>query len=640
MTITARSLLRRSRKELDKLFSESPLGAIPEDEGAGTMIVCPGGFVAGFLAWVTRWFRWQGMVFSPTEKCAHNFVTPFGIKAFKANVYEGESRFDGRPCIAIDYSNTSFLAKHIRGELRLVAPNLYLGQAYWGERATPLAKFAISYQFQPARKTWRRIWSTAAIVALVFLCYMAVRLGSDETHEYADLEDHFKFGSTGGERESGFPYWMWKAFPTLFPEFLPYPEEGLASFGFIMDPNRPHDADLPVGVSKRKVQGIDRVFLNCAVCHVGTVRDTPGSSPRIITGMPANSLDLQGFERFLFDCATSEKFSSARFAAEMKRLGTTDDLINRAILRVIAVNIARERILLLRDRFKFMDRAPDTGPGRVDTFNPPKVLINFRMDLLPEREWIGTCDLPSLWFQAKREGMWLHWDGNNNSVQERNRSASFGTGATPVTLDRESMKRMEDYIATAAPPAYPYPIDAQLAAEGAPIYAKYCADCHGASGTDFSGAFVGKVTLIDEIGTDRHRLDSYTEDLCANQNLLYAGYSDDRFRNFRKTHGYANSPLDGVWLRAPYLHNGSVPNLRELLEPAEKRSRVFYRGYDVFDRKNVGFVSTVAEEDGKRFFVFDTAVPGNGNQGHEGQAYGTELSDEEKDAIVEFLKTF
>jgi hypothetical protein len=99
-------------------------------------------------------------------------------------------------------------------------------------------------------------------------------------------------------------------------------------------------------------------------------------------------------------------------------------------------------------------------------------------------------------------------------------------------------------------------------------------------------------------------------------------------------------PLDGIWLRAPYLHNGSVPTLRDLLEPAERRPKTFYRGYDVFDWGKVGFVSSVGEERGRKFFRFDTLVEGNSNAGHDGAAYGTELSDADKNAIVEFMKTF
>ena len=137
--------------------------------------------------------------------------------------------------------------------------------------------------------------------------------------------------------------------------------------------------------------------------------------------------------------------------------------------------------------------------------------------------------------------------------------------------------------------------------------------------------------------------------MAVNQSTLYAGYEKDwgfdqpypqRFSHFRKTNGYANSPLDGIWLRAPYLHNGSVPNLRELLEPASKRTRKFYRGNDVYDPQNVGFVSNIPEQDGRIFYLFDTDKPGNGNGGHEGKQYGTDLLPAEKQALLEYLKTF
>jgi len=89
-------------------------------------------------------------------------------------------------------------------------------------------------------------------------------------------------------------------------------------------------------------------------------------------------------------------------------------------------------------------------------------------------------------------------------------------------------------------------------------------------------------------------------------------------------------------LRSPYLHNGSVPTLRDLLEVPDQRPKVFFRGYDVYDQQRVGFRSDVSEEGGKPFFRYDTAVPGNGNGGH---LYGTEMPPEEKDDLVEYMKT-
>jgi len=181
---------------------------------------------------------------------------------------------------------------------------------------------------------------------------------------------------------------------------------------------------------------------------------------------------------------------------------------------------------------------------------------------------------------------------------------------------------------------------------------------------------VGQVTPIAAIGTDPCRLDNYTTPLAQAQNTFYAGFPDERFHRFRKTWGYANMPLDGLWLRAPYLHNGSVPSVRDLLEPSDRRPAVFYRGNDVIDPVRLGFVSDVAEEDGHAYFRFETRCiedarnggvcsfatnprnlypehrcivspwAGNGNRGHEGEAYGTELSAADKDALVEYLKTF
>jgi hypothetical protein len=294
---------------------------------------------------------------------------------------------------------------------------------------------------------------------------------------------------------------------------------------------------------------------------------------------------------------------------------------------------------MLAGRFAWTDQQYDWGPGRVDTFNAAKVLFNFPLDALPEHEQNAASDFPSIWYQGPRKGMQLHWDGNNTLVEERNKSAAFGTGTTPPTIDVKAIGRIEDWLLSKEAPKYPYPIDQDKAQRGAPVYKAYCAACHGAGARDFSGEYVGKVTPIEEIRTDRHRLDSYSYDLSVNQSTLYAGYPW-RFSHFRKTFGYANMPLDGVWLRAPYLHNGSVPTLRDLFEPSARRPASFYRGYDVYDPIKVGFVTSVAEENGTKYFKYETKVPGNGNGGHEGKRFGTELSEDEKEALVEYLKTF
>ena len=478
------------------------------------------------------------------------------------------------------------------------------------------------------------------LVVAAAVIYGVARFGVDRAVEYADREGRFKYGSTGGERASGFPFWIWQVLPDVCADKVPGPG-GYAALGMLYEPGK----DLPIGVSKRRVTGMDRVFLNCAACHTSTVRDTPESEPRIVLGMPANTFDLMQFKNFFFECAGDARFSpefiipaidAARKKAGQSRL----HFLDRRLIYPAAIYIMRDRLLMLKGRFVFSDRQPAWGPGRVDTFNSAKAVFNYRWDKIDPRELIGTSDFPSIWNQGPRRGMQLHWDGNNTVMEERNRSAAFGTGTTPPTIDHASLERIENDLLDFKPPAYPYPIDDKLVARGAPIYKTYCAECHGASGTDFTGELVGKVTPIEEIGTDSWRLDSYTYDLAANQGALYAGYEQHRFKNFRKTYGYANAPLDGLWLRAPYLHNGSVPTLHDLLEPSSNRPTLFYRGYDVYDPVKVGFQTHVAAEGKRHYFLFDTTVSGNGNHGHEGERYGTELTDEDKLALIEYLKTF
>ncbi len=281
----------------------------------------------------------------------------------------------------------------------------------------------------------------------------------------------------------------------------------------------------------------------------------------------------------------------------------------------------------LAQSFTWFDRRPPQGPGRVDTFNPYKVFFGFNMAADTS---IGTADLPPLFDQKSREGLQLHWDGNNDSVTERNKSAAIGAGASEDSLDLPAMKRIEDWIWTLKPPSFPAErVDTAKAEAGGALYARYCASCH-----QIGGEHTGHVIPLAEIGTDPERVNSFTPALAVKMNTLGQG-RPWKFTHFRKTNGYAAMPLDGVWLRAPYLHNGSVPTLRDLLTRPEDRPTVFWRGYDVYDWANVGFVSTgpEAEHEG---FRFDTSVRGNSNSGH---AYGTDLKPAEKDQLIEYLKT-
>ncbi|MDX2427869.1 MAG: hypothetical protein QNK22_04190 [Xanthomonadales bacterium] len=574
-------------------------------------------------------------------------------------------------------------------------------------------------------------WVTfIAVITVVVLggTYTLWRLADDRPVTYESDIEHFKYGSTGGERGwklqfgFGIPYWMWIALPELMPELLPdgKPGQGLTSLGLIYEDDRNPMFDLPIGTSMRRVQGIDRVYLNCAMCHTGSVRETPDSRRQIVLGMPSNTVDLGAFAIFLDAAAKSRRFRDRDVMAKIAELEQQRDkwlesdssakqryqpatlsFIDRMIFRWVGTMAMRDQLLSFMGRLSFIDFST-AGPGRVDTWNAPKALLGF--DMYGERvdagELHGNVDFPSIWNQSARRGMNLHWDGNQCSTDERNLSAAFGTGATPTTLDKEKLIRVANWLWDQAKPI-PFPtgrIDTSQLLRGKQLYDEYCWQCHGNSEPPFhlagDSSRVGQVEPIAGIATDRSHLDSYTPELATNQNTIYAGFPEKgeeyclqyqqsicdpnvpdeefeklrarflkdcypaRFSHFRKTFGYANGPLDGIWLRAPYLHNGSVPDLKSLLEPARNRPVIFYTAYDVYDYDRVGFVTrplcpsgemvdwclaadsaelSVPDGSGWRF---DTRLPGNGNHGHEGAEYGTELSAEDKQALLEYLKSF
>jgi hypothetical protein len=98
---------------------------------------------------------------------------------------------------------------------------------------------------------------------------------------------------------------------------------------------------------------------------------------------------------------------------------------------------------------------------------------------------------------------------------------------------------------------------------------------------------------------------------------------------------YKARPHNGVWASAPYLHNGSVPTLAELLKKPEERAKTFFVGTRQFDPVDVG-QKNVPEEGGVQYFNFDTSLRGNSNTGH---PYGTDLMEEEKRQLIEYMKT-
>lgn len=462
-----------------------------------------------------------------------------------------------------------------------------------------------------------RLVSLAALV-------LALALASAPSAAQDDIVTHFKYGSVGTEVSVGIPAPIFRVLPVLFADKLPNrPGQGYERVGFVIEPNAPRGR--PIGTTYVE-ERVPLVGLNCATCHVGTVRESPTAPRQIVLGMPAHQMDLQGYANFLTACAQDPRFEAGTLLEAIRKQDPEFGFLDGLVYRFLVIKRTRDGILERAEQNAWFKDRPPQGPGRVDTFNPYKRMFGF--DLKADTS-VGTADLPPLFNQRPRQGLWLHWDGNNDRVEERNKSAAIGAGATPESLDLASLDRIAQWALDLKPPPFPAARVNQARVEpGRRIYETACAQCHA-----FGASRVGQVSPVSEVGTDPERVQSFTAELAARMNTLGAG-TPWQFSHFRKTEGYANMPLDGVWLRAPYLHNGSVPTLRALLFP-EERPAVFYRGYDVYDFDRVGFVAegAEAEQGGVRF---DTSLRGNGNGGH---LYGRDLPAADREALIEYLKT-
>jgi hypothetical protein len=461
---------------------------------------------------------------------------------------------------------------------------------------------------------------------------------------FADEGERFKYGSIGAENTRGIPYWIWVVLPRVFPDLVPG-AGGYKAFGVVWEPGQ----EIPVGFSKKTI-GFPRIANNCAICHVGTWRSGPSDLPHVVVGAPAHTSNLQSMIRFLTACAADPRFNADTLLAQIER-ETKLSMVDKLIYRFGLIPLTRSALQKQATQMAWMNRPgwPDWGKGRDDPMN----LTKYFMTSQPVDNTTGQADFPSVWNLKVRsgDGLFLNWSCDTPAVISVLIDSALGLGAAPdptVPLDTLNwkfrrrawfltrMSELDAYLSDLAPPAYPFPVDAALAARGKLIYAGApggppgkCASCHTPG-----QAHTNRLIPIADIGTDRNRLDTWNQSAAdqANEKVKEIGITRP---NMVKQQGYQSPPLDGLWMRAPYLHNGSVPTLSDLLAPEKDRPATFYRGYDVYDPVKVGFVTSGAAAS-REGWMEDTSVRGNGSQGH---TYGTELSEDDKLALLEYLKT-
>jgi mono/diheme cytochrome c family protein len=265
--------------------------------------------------------------------------------------------------------------------------------------------------------------------------------------------------------------------------------------------------------------------------------------------------------------------------------------------------------------------------------------LNLRRDLVVPAMLHNDVDAPPFWNVRRKKR--IYTDGF--AVKSHRVLLQF------VMLPRNSGETLrgweEDFrdilawIESLEAPAWPWAIERPLAASGRVAFERTCARCHGTYGENAS--YPDKIVPIEEVQTDSARLRSLTIE---HRRKMQEGWFGDYGREpyIVDPRGYAAPPLNGIWASAPYLHNGSVPTLWHLMHP-EERPTVWSRTEEGYDRNRVGLevtsfekVPESAKTPAQKREYFDTRLPGKSAAGH---PFVNELSDDEKRAVIEYLKT-
>lgn len=526
---------------------------------------------------------------------------------------------------------------------------------------------------------------------LALLCLISCATSTDEFpakesrqksagHEMAQVPswsrqdlDFFLHGSMGTEVV---PEAVLRAFIRIYPDLFPSPD--LSHFGLIPDST----FGWPVGFSRRPVThlgGLSAVGLNCASCHVGEITPISGGRPVRVLGMTAHfdaeayfgavtvatfrTADPSNMKRFLAAYLSltdpaggdqAQEFLRTEWQRQEQRIvaaitadpsGSKDPGV---LHQIVAADLRLDHKLLsagtdlsalahsflklfhnMRAVLHIPDQPPEklppaSGPGRNDAFGLlSAVLFGAPQPYAPVKYGL-------VWNVKKRH--WVHWDGNTQSPIGRNLLASLGLGAPLLgkrgDLDFALVKRQTDLSERIHSPRYPFTIDAAAAKRGAAHYQARCASCH--DGPEGERRLYGPA----EIGTEPNRAELFTQLQADRFNKFLAeleitGYQPSREPGIRGTQKYWAASLAGVWARSPYLHNGSVRTMQELLTPSAERAKKFRRCSRVYDDAQMGYTDAGV-------YLFDTTTAGNSNAGHD---YGTELSSMQKRELMEHLKT-
>lgn len=262
----------------------------------------------------------------------------------------------------------------------------------------------------------------------------------------------------------------------------------------------------------------------------------------------------------------------------------------------------------------------------------------------------NMCEDPPPWWHMKKKKTMYHTGAADARSVRAIMQFMMSPLNTRAVFDREeaTFRDVQAYLKSLEPPKYPLPINRDLADKGERIFKKTCSSCHGTYGAN--GSYPNKIIALDEIGTDPRRYEGITETFEQYYNRSWfakekTGWLLDEYSS-KTTLGYQAPPLDGIWASAPYFHNGAAPTVYHVLN-SKARPAIFTRSYrterDDYDPVKLGWKIQVLDQAPgddvapiERRKVYDTTKPGRSNGGH---TFGDDLTEDERMAVIEYLKT-
>lgn len=366
----------------------------------------------------------------------------------------------------------------------------------------------------------------------------------------------------------------------------------------------PNDG-LPMGLRKASVLLGTGIGADCMLCHGGSIL---GKS---YVGLGNSTLDIQG----LFEELAKADGRAAKLPFTFTNVRGTNEADGFGVYLLGF----RNPDLSIRDTWKNLGLHDDT-----------------------------CSDVPAWWLMKKKRTIYYTGATDSRSVRTLMQFMLHPLNAASAFEKAEpAFRDIQQYLTNLEPPKYPFSIDKVKAAKGEQVFQDHCAKCHGTYGEKWT--YPNKVIPLDEIGTDPKRHAGISIDYgTAYSESWFGKEKAGRFadgKSLRWTPGYQAPPLDGIWATAPYLHNGSVPTLYNVLN-SKTRPKMFTRSFKTeeadYDKEKVGWKVTELTSPLNDKFppieqrkVYDTSKPGRSNTGH---TYGDDLTEEERGEVIEYLK--